>query len=137
MSYSDEQIIARYLALRDQRQEVEARHALELVPFKKGMLLLENIMGDRIAQSGENKIATEAGTSYQHKTISMRLDNRKKFITFCLGQPIPYNLMDVEPSKNGVKTYRAQQQRLKEDPAIPGLLVDPVVRIMFRKNGKE
>jgi hypothetical protein len=82
-----QELIARYLQLRDYVAKRSAEHAEELAPYVAGMTTIENqVSALLIAQAGgdegKSNIATPAGTAYRKRWTSMKIADRPTFFQF-------------------------------------------------------
>lgn len=82
MTYTAEQLIQRYVQLRDDKAALAARHAEEMKPFNEGLTIIENALADILhAQGGEN-IKTGAGTAYFSDVVSFKVEDWPAFYTY-------------------------------------------------------
>lgn len=68
-----EDLSAKYLALRDKKEEIAARHKLELKPYNAALAKLEAFFLDTLQGSGLNSMSTEHATIYRgmHTSVTV------------------------------------------------------------------
>lgn len=141
MSYSDEAIIAKYLELRAQREAIENKHKLELMPIKDAMNILENVMGAILADRGEKNSKTEIGTAYTKGIFTVKVTDRNAFLNYVFNELEDIELVDIKPNETAIDRYltaeRTKQMQLPEEqrvaPSIPGITTDRLTKTQFRK----
>lgn len=137
--YTDEEIVKKYLEIRDQKTALENRHKLELMPLNDNLRLLENVMGVLLAQRGKNNSSTPVGTAFKKQIFSVTATDLNAFINFAIDND--QRMLDIKPSTTGVKDYIdrkvKEQSKLSEGERkpviIPGIKTDRLDKIQFRK----
>lgn len=136
---TDEQVIAKYLELRDRKTAIENKHKLELMPFNDALKKFENYMGEQLTARGKNNVSTAAGTAYKKEVFLCEPTDLNTFINFAIDND--QSMLDIKPSKTGVKAWMEKQQLLqakqpveKRKPiVVPGVKTDWLLQIIFRK----
>lgn len=70
-----EDLSAKYLALRERKEEIAARHKAELAPYNAAMAKLEAFFLDTLQSSGLSSMATKHATIYRGKKVSVTVAN--------------------------------------------------------------
>lgn len=140
---TDEQIIRKYLELRAQEEVLKNKHKLELMPLKKDMAVLEEVMG--IILSSRATIAepfpiakTEAGTAYKKRIFNASITDKPVFLNFAFENDM--SLLDIRVSETGVRAHidkKIKEQlhlppEKKTNPAVPGVKTDRFDKVIFR-----
>lgn len=140
MSFTDEQIVEKYLQLRARRDVLENQLKLDLIPLKKAMGVLEAVMAAKMEAIGKNKIQTEIGTAYKKKIFSVSVKDKTAFLNYAFGQDT-LDLLDIKPNEKGVEAHLekqlAEQMELPENkrvaPKVPGVETSSIHVVQFRK----
>lgn len=82
MSYSAEQLIDKYVAVRDQIAAISEKHKIELEPSRKSLEVLEAALQAMLDSAGGDSIKTKAGTAYRSTATTAKVDDWAAFITF-------------------------------------------------------
>lgn len=139
MSYPPEAIIAKYIALRAKKEQIENKHKLELMPTNEALKTLENVLSAMIAANKGENIKTPVGTAFTKKIFSVTATNLPEFVNFAVDtEP---KMLDIKPSTNGIQTYMSEytkrQSRLLENERvpliIPGIKMDYINLTVVRK----
>ena len=72
--YTIDQIVARYVQLRDEMQVISQRHAAELKPYNDKLQILNTVLLDRLNKTGSESIRTEHGTAYKKTVMSATIE---------------------------------------------------------------
>lgn len=131
MSYSMEDLIAKYIELRAHKAEIEARHKEELSEVKESMTLLENVFNLHMIQNKTLNINTAKGTAYRSGTISITRKDMPEFIKFAYEND--EELLDIRPCKTGIKKFLEDPDVIKKKIVIPGIQIDYIATIGVRK----
>ena len=140
---TDEQIIAKYLELRERKEAMENVHKLELMPIKKDMDVLEEVMGILLAQRVTPKnpspnAKTEIGTAFKKRIFNVSIKDKPAFVKFAFANDM--ELLDIRANEKGVGAYieNIVKQNLalppdkKINPAIPGIETSRLDKVIFR-----
>lgn len=127
--YTADQIVERYLAVRDYAKEIKAKHALELKPYNDAMDTLEAMAGDLMRETGQRALSTIHGTAFFSRTLSVTCEDTTAFFDFVFKhQAREYLTSHV--AKEAVQVY---MDGPGEGHPPPGVKVVPVVNVNFRK----
>lgn len=65
LQYTVEDVIARYIALRDAKEALAERHKAEMAPYHAQMETIEAWLQAKLIEIGADNIKTESGTAYR------------------------------------------------------------------------
>lgn len=84
-----DQLIARYIQLRDFVDKRSKEHAEELAPYNAALKVIENagsaMLIEHGGEDGKANIATPSGTMYRKRYTSIKMADRPAFFTFITG----------------------------------------------------
>lgn len=126
MTYTAEQLIERYVQIRDEVKEISERQAAELAPHRQSLEVIENALQDMLNQTGGDSIKTKAGTAYRSTATTAKVDDWPGFISFVLDSG------DTELLVRNVNKTRLTEC-LEAGRAVPGTSVSAVSRINVRR----
>lgn len=72
--FTIEQIVAKYVQIRDEMAEIAKRHAAELQPLNQKLQVLNAVLLDRLNKSGVESARTDAGTAYKKVVMSATVE---------------------------------------------------------------
>lgn len=144
MSYTDQEIVQAYLNLRDEKEKMENRHKLELMPINDKLNTLENIVGviltSRVTPKDKKPtMKTEVGTAFKKRITNVSITDRPAFLTFAFQEDM--SLLAIKASSSGVQDWMEkktqEQSKLIEgervNVIIPGIKIDRLDKVIFRK----
>lgn len=84
---SRDQLIAKYIAMRDKVDALYKDADTQAEPYKQGMAVIEGVLtADLLALSpddeGKRSISTESGTVFRQKWTSAKVEDREAFLQF-------------------------------------------------------
>jgi len=127
MSYSLDDMVQKYLQLRDKKAELENRHKLELEPIKEALQTLEGIFGQFLEQNNMQSFKTEHGTPYRSKLLTVVTEDKNAFVNFALDTW--QDLMDIRASKSGIQAYLD-----RGGTSVPGIRLEYRYNINVRRS---
>jgi hypothetical protein len=104
-------LVERYIKLRDKKAEIEARHKAELRPLNDAMAQVEQFLLGQLQNLGVESVKTRYGTPYITKHTSVTTEDKTEFFGFCKDNDL-WELADVRPSKTGVLGYMDEKGTL-------------------------
>lgn len=139
MSFSDAQIVARYLELREELNQMENKFKLACIPHKDKMNQLETIVGVMLTERKKDNMPTEAGTAYKKEIFTVTATNLPEFVDYACD--VDPKMLKIEPSTTGVKAFIdkkvKENSKLVENERvpviIPGIKTDKIIKVIFRK----
>jgi phage host-nuclease inhibitor protein Gam len=75
MTYAADQLIQRYIEIRDEKAEIAERHKAELAPLNQSLEVLENTLMQLLNEQGGQNIKTAAGTAYRSEVMSVKVED--------------------------------------------------------------
>lgn len=141
MSYTVDDVVAKYLMLRDLKATMENKHKLELMPINDNLKTLENVLSTLVASNGGLKIQAEAGTAYTRSKLIVTATDLPKFVDFAVvNEP---RMLNIQPSTNGVNDYIKLKEKENSKLAdkdkvpifIPGLKIEFINIMNVRAKG--
>lgn len=122
-----EEIVLKYRQLRDKKDEIKARHVLELKPFNDAMETLEVVVLDHLNKSGAESIRTASGTCYKTRRTSYKVDDPHGLIEYVKATG-DFDVLERRASKSEL------DDRVEKGLALPpGISVSSDVTVNFRK----
>jgi len=95
-------IVKHYVALRDRKAEIEARHKEELEPIRKDMDMIEGALMKVLQDGGQKSAKTDFGTAYISEVESIKITNKDAVID----EVVETGLWDVLNISIAKKSYR-------------------------------
>jgi hypothetical protein len=74
---TNDDIIARGLAIRDEISAIKKRHTAELLEYEQALEAIENYLLKVMQERGEKQIKTNAGTAFQSHQIRVSMADRE------------------------------------------------------------
>lgn len=128
MTFTDAELIQKYVSLRDRRKEIETRQKEELLPIMAGMETIEAVLHQLLDSRGAESIKTEYGTAYKVTNMAAKTADRHALMTY-VADHSAYNLLTAAVSKEAVKEY--MQSSGGHPP--PGVDVTFITSVNFRR----
>jgi hypothetical protein len=138
VNYTDQQIIERYVALKDAASKLKDEYTAKVKPYQDGMAKMEEILLARLIERGAENTKTDAGTAYKSNLLTVKVADREKFIDFIMstwtddaGQPsVGQTMLLAQPQKDAVKEFI---ERSGGHPP-PGLEVSYYTNVNIRRS---
>lgn len=127
MTHSADQLIAGYIKLRDQRDEISERHKAELDPYSQAMESIATQLQDMLNAQGGDSIKTPSGTAYRSTATTAKMDDWASFITFVLER------QDTELLVRNCNKTR-YTELLEGGVTVPGVSMSQLYRINVRRS---
>jgi hypothetical protein len=129
MSYSDGDVINRYVALRAERKQIEERHKAELEPTLKAMETIENYILGRLNETNAQSIKSADGAiAYKSTTMSVRTDDSTLLMNY-VRDTNQFGLLTAAVAKDALKDL--MDANGGHPP--PGVSVAFITKVNFRK----
>jgi transposase len=103
MSVSSDQVIQKYIQLRDEKSKIEERHKEELVGHKNAMEKLEAWLQSHLQKEGLQSLKSAIGTAFLKEVSSATVEDRDTFFSFALNGHL--ELLDARCSKTVVDDF--------------------------------
>lgn len=122
-----EQVIAAYVKLRDQKNELKRKHKEELAPFNEKMSKLEGWLLRDLQNRGTKSERTDAGTAYITTVSSATVKDRDEYLNFVREKEM-WDLIENRVSKTVVQDYLEETGEL-----IPGVNFEQTQEVRVRR----
>lgn len=106
-----DQVVDRYVKLRDKKKEMEEAHKASLRPINEAMERLEVALLTHLEQNGTEAVRTKAGTAYKKTETSITIADKEVFKNH-LFETGRWDLADIRASKTGIEAYREENDDL-------------------------
>lgn len=126
-SYTYDQIVEKYLEIRQAKKAVEDRFKAELADYDKRMSVIEGYLLNQLNESGMESMRTKAGTCYKHVKTSVSVADKEVFRKYVEEQG-DLSLMTISANKTRVIEILEETNELP-----PGLNMTRVVTVGIRK----
>lgn len=123
-----DQLIERYIKLRNRVAEIKERHKDELQTFTTVMRRIENTLLEHLAETNLNAVKGDAGTAYQQVMTSVTVDDWDQTLTYVRKQEA-WDLLEARVSKQAALTLIEESQQ-----PIPGVKISQVLVLRVRTN---
>lgn len=126
-AYNDDQLVSRFIELRDWLAAEQAAHDARLAPTTTAMKAIEGELHNRLIARGQTKGGTPSGTFYTTETLAARVVDREAFLdhVFSTGDR---NMIAASVTKDSVKEY---QDKHGANP--PGVEAQWVIKLTVRR----
>lgn len=121
-----EDLVARYVAIRDKKAQLAAERKLVDDRINKAMTKIEQALLTEMNASGAESVRTGAGTCYKSTRTSAVVDDRDSFIPFALEHP---EFLESRANKTAVEAYLDETGELP-----PGVRVTRAVTVNIRRS---
>lgn len=128
MSFSEADMVRKYVELRDRKKQMEEAFKEQVAPLTQAMDTLENALLQRMNESGAESIKTEFGTAYKAKVMSTRVADRETLMGFVREQGA-FQLLTAAVSKEAVRDYMETSGGFPP----PGVDVSFITSVNFRR----
>lgn len=118
-------VVAAYIKLRDQKDEVKSRHKEELAPINENMAKLEGWLHRELNKQGVDSFKTKMGTAFVQKATSVTVADWDVTLPFIKEKEL-WDLLEARVSKSAVQDYI---ESTKEVPPGVSVRVEEVVRV--------
>lgn len=106
-----EDVIARYVALRDKKAALKAELDKATEKIDEGMVRLERFMLDYLNKTGLNSVGTGDFCAYKASVTSVTTGDKAAFLDY-VKENEAWGLLDVRPSKTAVVEFRTENDDL-------------------------
>ena len=117
-------IVAHYVALRDQKKEMEARHKAELAPLKQDMEEIENALQKHMLDQNVRSLPCKAGTPYISEVASARVNDWDAVLDYIIENQ-KYEFLERRVSKTALQESGEQ---------VPGVELVTVLKTNIRRS---
>lgn len=119
--------IEKYVAVRDRKKEMEARHKEELAPLNEALNALEDYFQKQMEKLGLEQLKSDGGTAYRSTQTSVTTSDKNAFLDY-VRQHDAWHLVDARPAKTAIN-------ELVEETGLtpPGVDVKNFVKVNVRR----
>ena len=96
-----EQLIDRYVKLRDKKAEMKAEYETSVAKIDDAMEKVENFILGHLNTNGIDSVGAPAGTAFKQKVTSATVGDRDTFMGYVKDNEA-WNLLDVRANKTAV-----------------------------------
>lgn len=126
--YSIDDLIEKYLELRNGKAVMEKRFELELSPIKSAMETIENELMSRLLASGVESMRGEHGTVFKKTSMSVHTSDRQALFDF-IKQTDNYQFLTAAVSKEALAEYLEGNDNVPP----PGVDVSLISKVHIRR----
>lgn len=106
-----EEVVEKYVLLRDKKSQVKARYDEEVAKIDDVMKRVEGALLKHFDTVGVESVSTKAGTAYKATRSSATVGDWDSFIAFVRAQDA-YNFLEHRVSKSAVEEFKAANEDL-------------------------
>ena len=110
-SHTIEDVVARYVALRDKKAALKAELDKATEKIDEGMVRLERFMLDYLNKAGRSSAGPGEATADKASVTSVTTGDKQAFLDYVKEQEA-WGLLDVRPSKTAVVEFRTENDDL-------------------------
>lgn len=126
-AYTDEQLVGRFIELRDWLAAEDEAHTARLAPSKGAMQAIEGELHRRLIDRKATAGSTENGTFYTTTTLTARVADREAFLEYVFSN----NLRDMIAASVTKDSVKAFQEAHNSDP--PGVASQWITKLTVRR----
>lgn len=119
-------MIKKYIECRNSIVKLTARYDEEMLPYKDGMALIENLLAEEINRLEGQSIKTEFGTAYRSTVTSFKVADRQTWLDWVF-ENNQRDMLTTHVAKDAVKDYSEAKGGTP-----PGLNVTTIYKINIR-----
>ena len=123
-----EEVVATYIALRDQKQEMEREHSAALAPINEAMEAAEQSMLSKLNEMGVNSLRTQFGNIIKAKKTSVTVADWESALGFIRAHDL-WHMLERRIGKAATEQYIDEHG---EPP--PGVNVTTMLTVQFRRS---
>lgn len=111
-----EELSAKFIALRDKKEEIAARHKAELKPYNDALAKLESFFLDILQGAGLNSMSTDSATIYRGMHTSVTVADWSETLPYIIDNE-KWELLNKAVNKTLV------QEMAEEGDLVPGVTI--------------
>ena len=125
----DGALIERYIAIRDRKKEMKARHDEELAPYNEALEKIEAHFLKHFNESDTDSVAVrDVGTAFRQTRTSAKVDDWDAFFKF-VQENEAWEMLEKRATKGAVEAYKDEHQDLP-----PGIGWSEVLTVNIRRS---
>lgn len=150
-----EEVITKYIAVRDKKAELSTRHAEEMRPLNEAMDTMERWLLQQLTASGLESFKCSAGTAYKSIQTSVTVADGDVFKRYAVKGAIAdvVNYLDTTGNDHNIESLttvllsspamalfelrsskKEVQERLEQGETVPGLNVTKIATVGVRRS---
>ena len=110
MSFTTDQIVAKYVAVRDEKKALSEKHSAELAPYNKKLEILEQALLASLNAQNADSVKTEHGTAYKSTVMSASVEDWDALTAYILSEAVDRIADSLERGEPPEKQIEAFQQ---------------------------
>ena len=126
--YQINDVIAKYVEIRDEIERVAERHAAELKPFSEQKTLIANWLMGKMNEAGCDQFKSEAGTAFRSTTTRAKVADWQPLLDFIINGG-EWDMLTHAVSGDAVKQYAAEHGGALP----PGVELNSVMSVKVRR----
>ncbi len=123
-----DELLAKYVQLRDKKQELDKAHKEKMAKFTDVMRKIECHLLDYFQDTGVDSVKTEAGTAYRTIRTTATVADRDIFLEFVRDNDA-WAFLESRANKSAVEQYLDEHQELP-----PGVNVNRIATVNIRRS---
>lgn len=123
-----EEMVSRYVKLRDRIAAKKKEHIAELAPYNLAMATLEGMMLDTLNAAGAENMRTASGTAYKATSTSTKVTDWPQTLAF-IKEKEAWDLLEARVSKTAAAAIMEETQA-----PIPGVTTTREIVVNVRKS---
>jgi hypothetical protein len=104
-----DELIGKYIKLRDRKALMEKGHKQSLVPINEMMEKIEAVLSTHLTKTGAQSSNTKAGTVYLKTQLSCTVEDRDAFLRFVMKNK-KFSFIESKANKVAVREYLDAEQ---------------------------
>ncbi len=113
MAQNTDEIVAKYVALRDRKSELKRAYDLQVAEIDQAQETIEVYLMQLLTSLNVESLSATAGTVYKSTTVKAKIADREEARKFVL-KTKNLDLLELRASSSGVKQYLQEHGKLPE-----------------------
>jgi hypothetical protein len=127
MAATADDLIGKYVQLRDKEAEIKERHKEELKPYKDAMAKLEKALQDMLQEQGVNSMKGAHGTVYRQEVSNLKVTDFNETLQYIKDNE-RWDLLEKRVNKTVV------QEIQQEGEDVPGTEIERTLKVQVRRS---
>lgn len=123
-----DELIRKYLKIRDAKAEREAAHKEDMKRFTSALTKIEQLLLKEFNETGQDSAKTKSGTAYRSTRTSAKVADRDSFLAF-VRDTEGWDFLESRVNKTAVEAFMEENGELP-----PGVDVSRAVTINIRRS---
>ena len=122
-----DEIIAKYIQIRDKKQAMEKEHKEHIAKYTEAMTKIEQYMLGELTKAGLDSMKAKTGTAYKSLQTRVKVDDPEIFRKF-IQEHKAWDLSETRASKTAVEQYLEENEDVP-----PGVSVTRFYNVRFNR----